>query len=465
MKNTIRILSILLIAVLSAFSARAQQPTLQNFRPYDKSGLNVFELPKNDTIPFTGMKVRLGLNSSFQFQNLGHENVINTDTLNGGYALLDLSGPAGKPDGIDDRTLIAISNGFNLAMANLNLDAQLYDGVHMNLVAYLSSRHHQEAWVKGGFIQFDKLTFLNSATIDNMMKYLTLKFGDYEVNYGDQHYRRSDGGNAMYNPFVENLIMDEFTTEIGGEVQAHVDGFFGVLQVTGGEIKGDISEPSAIDSVTKEANKRAPSFIGKIGYDEQLNPDLRVRISGSVYTTKSSTSNTLFGGDRTGSHYFSVMENYYSTYTGNAFSGRLNPGFTDQVTSYMINPFVKYHGLEVFGTLEFANGRKITESSVDRNATQYAIDVIYRFTKKENFWIAGRYNTVSADMLFTSPTFVTETQNVTINRYAVSMGWYVIKNVMAKLEYVNQDYQDFPLYDVKNQGNFNGIVFEAALGF
>ena len=39
-----------------------------------------------------------------------------------------------------------------------------------------------------------------------------------EINYGDAHFRRSDNGNAIYNPFVGNYIMDAFTTEIGGEV-------------------------------------------------------------------------------------------------------------------------------------------------------------------------------------------------------------------------------------------------------
>ena len=39
-----------------------------------------------------------------------------------------------------------------------------------------------------------------------------------EINYGDAHFRRSDNGNALYNPFVGNYIMDAFTTEIGGEV-------------------------------------------------------------------------------------------------------------------------------------------------------------------------------------------------------------------------------------------------------
>ena len=466
MKTTTKFFSALLIAVIVAFTAEAQQSSIQNFRPYDKNGLNIFELPKNDTLLFTGLKVRVGVSSAFQFQNLKHENVINTDTLNGGYTLIDVSGLAAKPDGIDDRTLIKLTNGFDLAMANLNLDAQLYDGIHMNLVLYLSSRHHQESWVKGGFIQFDKLTFLHSASIDNIMKYVTLRFGDYEVNYGDQHYRRSDGGNTMYNPFIENLIMDEFTTEIGGEIQVKVNGLIAVAEITGGEIKGDVSQQTAIDSVTGEINKRSPSIIAKLGYDKQVNSDLRLRLTGSVYTKKSSASNTIFGGDRTGSRYFSIMENYYSTLTGNPFSGRLNPGFSDQVTTFMVNPFIKFHGLELFGTLEFADGRRVTETAVNRKATQYAVDVIYRFTKKENFYIAGRYNTVSADMFFTAPgSFVPVIQNVSVNRVAVSAGWYVISNVLAKVEYVSQQYKNFPTYDLRNGGKFSGLMIEAAVGF
>src|SRR4051812_29588653 len=114
MKTTIKFLNALLIAVVTAFSARAQQPSIQNFRPYDKHGLNIYETSKNDSVPFDGLKVRLGISSAFQFQDLKHENFINTDTLLGGYTLIDLSGPAGKPDGVDDRTLIKLSNGFNL---------------------------------------------------------------------------------------------------------------------------------------------------------------------------------------------------------------------------------------------------------------------------------------------------------------------------------------------------------------
>ncbi|MFI5134856.1 MAG: hypothetical protein ACHQD9_03280, partial [Chitinophagales bacterium] len=418
--------------------------------------------------PWTGFKFRIGLNSAFQFQDLNHQNTVDTNQFTGnqtGWNLIDAN-----KDKVDDRQLVSLSNGFNLAMANLNLDAQLYDGVHMNLVAYLSSRHHQECWVKGGFIQFDKLTFLKSDAINDIMQYFTIKFGDYEVNYGDQHYRRSDGGNTMYNPFVENLVMDEFTTEIGGELQGHYNGFIGVFEMTGGEIQGNVTKSTTIDAVDSTYNKRAPSIIGKLGYDKQVNNDLRVRLTGSVYTTKSSASNTIFGGDRTGSKYFGVLENTAFSSTANAFSGRFNPGFSDQVTTYMINPFVKFHGLELFGTLEWANGRKVNEIT-KRDASQYAVDVIYRFPANQHFFVAGRYNTVTAQPYLTDPTgalWVSDggsVPNVTINRYVFSAGWYILDQIMLKAEYVNQDYKNFPTFDIRNSGKFNGVMIEASLGF
>ena len=130
--------------------------------------------------------------------------------------------------------------------------------------------------------------------------------------------------------------------------------------------------------MTGKKNAYAPAFHGKLGYDKQLNKDLRCIISGSVYAVKSAASNSLFSGDRTGSHYFFVMENTLATAAANATSGRYNPGFSQQVTTFMINPFVKFKGFELFGSYEMAQGSKITELKT-RTATQYAADLLYMF--------------------------------------------------------------------------------------
>jgi len=423
---------------------QAQQEPFQYFRPNNKMGINVFESTKNDTIPFTVFTVRIGGNFTQDFQALRHQNI---------------AVPVYDVDGVNTNQLVLLTNGFNRAMANLIIDAQLADGIRMNLTMYLSTRHHEETWVKGGYIQFDKLLFLKSDFINNIMKSVTIKIGDYEVDYGDQHFRRSDGGNAIYNPFLENYIMDEFATEIGGEIYYHpLSGLIAMIGITDGELNPTVIASSKIDTATGKLNRYAPAFHGKLGYDKQFNKDIRFRITGSFYVDKSAAGNTLFFGDRTGSRYFFIMENTIASSTVNAWSGRYNPLFSEQVTTFMINPFIKYKGLELLGTYESAKGRMITEVDL-RTAKQYAVDLIYRFPQeKENFWIGGRYNSIKTSLPL-NPT------DITINRTAGSLGWFVTKNLMLKAEYVNQVYKDFKSTDIRSGGKFDGIMIEASIGF
>ncbi|HSF45465.1 MAG TPA: hypothetical protein VLA58_05620, partial [Chitinophagaceae bacterium] len=186
--------------------------SIQNFRYYDQRGINVFETPK-DNVTFQGLRVRFGAGFTQQFQGLKHENY-----LSGTPAL-----PTTSPE--YNNQLYKLSAGFNTAQANLNMDVQLADGIRLHLVTYLSARHHNEAWVKGGYIQFDKLPFKGQFW-DKLMDHITVKVGHMEINYGDAHFRRSDGGQTLYNPFMENYIIDAFTTEIGGEVYARLGSLF-----------------------------------------------------------------------------------------------------------------------------------------------------------------------------------------------------------------------------------------------
>lgn len=398
--------------------------------------MNVFETPKVDNYDTDGFKLNLGGSFTQSFQSLKHSNTADPKLVNG----------------VDANKLVSIVPGFNTANANLYLDVQLDEGVNMNMTLYLSSRHHNETWVKGGYIQFDKIPFIKFDLLDNFMKYATIKVGHMEINYGDAHFRRSDNGNSLYNPFVENYIIDGFATEIGAELDLQYKGFLGVAAITNGKIKGDISEVLPVEGATSGVHN--PAIIGKLGYDKQLSESIRLRVTGSGYYTAGSLSNTLYGGDRSGSHYFGVMENALSTSA--AFSGRFNPGFSDKVGSLMGNLFLKVKGLEWFSTFEASSGRNRTEI-VERKASQLATDLIYRFGKNEKFWLGARYNTASSEIL--------NSTDVKIDRIAIVGGWFVTKNLLTKVEYVTQDYSDFAKTDIRNGGNFNGIVVEAVVGF
>jgi len=416
------------VFVMVAGTAFSQQAKIQNLRPYDKGGINMFETPKTDTVPFDDVKVKIGAGFTQQFQALKHSNT-STSTSQ----------------------LYKLRSGFNLATANLNIDAQLAKGIRLNLISYLSARHHQETWVKGGFVQIDASPF-NSEILDNIFKYVTVKIGHYEDNYGDAHFRRTDNGHALYNPFVGNYILDAFTTEIGAEIDFQKNGFLAVAAIHNGEIQGNINETPT----------RNPSFIGKLGYDKQVNTDLRLRLTGSIYHNNGAASNTLYTGDRGGSRYYLVMEpaltgGAATTAKDAAWSGNLRPGFSRQVTAIMINPFIKYQGLELFGTYETAKGKAITEAT-KRDVTQMVVEGVYRMGKNENLFVGLRYNTVKAELAGMA-------QEVKVNRVQAGAGWFVTKNMVVKAEYVNQKYNGYPTANLLSGGNFKGMIFEAAVGF
>ena len=81
---------------------------------------------------FEKLKVRLGADFAMQYQVLDH---------------------------FADSALIPLGTGFNLPTANMVIESLLAPGIKVNLTTYLSSRHHNETWVKGGYLIIDELPF------------------------------------------------------------------------------------------------------------------------------------------------------------------------------------------------------------------------------------------------------------------------------------------------------------------
>jgi len=399
------------------------------FRPHDARGLNVFEAPKQEGVEYNGFALQWGAAFTQQFQALEHENQATPNVVGG----------------VDLNSLINVGKGFNNADANLYMDAQLARGIRVALESYLSSRHHNETWVKDGYLLIDGSPWENEY-LDRLMQYVTLRLGHFEINYGDMHFRRSDNGQALFNPLVGNLLMDAFTTEIGGEVYARAHGLLAMAAVTGGEVRGQVLKPE----------QRSPSVIGKLGFDRQLTTDLRVRVTGSTYSTSKSISNTLYTGSRAGSRYYYVIENPNATESAQAWSGDVRPGFSRKVTAWVVNPFVKYRGLELFGNVEEAQGRAITETS-NRTWKHYAGEGVYRLLNNQ-LYVAGRYNVAKGTLLGITP-------EVTVKRVQVGGGWFLTQSLLAKGEYVEQRFEDFPATDIRSHAKFHGGMFEAVVSF
>lgn len=423
--------TLLVLLSVTALAVHAQRADLQYFRPNDARGLNVFETSKVDTVGFNGVAVRVGGDFTMQFQMLRQLN--------------------------DRGDLVQLGSDFNLPTANLNVDVQLLDGVRMHLKSYLSSRHHQEAWVKGGHMQIDKLDFIRPGFMEGLMKVTTITIGLDEFNYGDAHHRRSDNARTIFNPFVGNYIMDSFSTEAFGQVTVQHKGLLVVAGITNGKLNQS--------AVVNDNTDNAPSLYGKLGFDSQVNDDLRVRLTGSIYSNQGTTTGTwLYGGDRAGSRYYNVLHTVPDSLgntQGTDFDGRYNPRFL-KLTAIQIAPFVKYKGLEFFGIYELATGSNtFSEPLSDREGafTQIVAELLFRFGAQEQLYVGGRYNTVSGKMLESS------TEELTIARANVGFGWFISQNILVKAEYMDQQYLGEAWGGRFAGAGFKGVILEAAISF
>jgi hypothetical protein len=382
--------------------------------------------PAKQSAHFDGLQLQLGGSFAQAFQALGHENT---------------STPA------RNTALGAIRPGFSLASANLNVGAQLARGIRVDMESYMASRHYNYFWVKGGYATIDASP-IDVPLLHRIMEVTTIRAGHMEINYGDAHFRRTDGGNSIRNPFIENYIMDGFTTEIGAEVLVRGPmGTFVMGGITTGENKGNIRE-GAVDAT--------PALLGKLGFDNRFGDNRRIRLTGSVYNSTSSPSMSLYGGDRAGSRYWGVLEDTATLRAGTAFTnGRVNPRFANEVTAVMVNPYIEFGNLEFFGLLERAEG-KAASATERREVNQIAGDLVYRLMN-DRLYVGGRYNRVTGD--FSNQT------GLEVTRRALAAGWFITPNMLTKVEYVTQKYDGFSPTDIHNGARFSGFVVEGVIAF
>ena len=265
-KNT----HLVLIAMLAIFTLGANAQNVQYLRQAGYDGLNVFETKKTNDVEFEKLSIKVGGDFAIQFQSLDHSNDMNN--------------------------LTAIGGNVNLPTANLNFDVQLADGIRMHLRTFLSSKHHEETWVKGGYIQMDKLDFIKKDFLKNIMDVTTLRIGVDQLNFGDAHFRRSDNAMAIYNPFVGNYLMDAYTVEPFVEITLQPRDYVIVAGISNGLLNPTVDKtisPWGSSTITGEKDLKV-TFYGKLGMDRQINEALRVRLTGSFISESGYNKETIY---------------------------------------------------------------------------------------------------------------------------------------------------------------------------
>ncbi|KGL63942.1 hypothetical protein [Polaribacter sp. Hel1_85] len=440
--------NIILIAILALWGVNTNAQNIQYLRPAGYDGLNVFETKKSNDIEFEKLSVKIGADFAIQFQSVDQSN--------------------------DMDNLTVIGGNVNLPTANLNFDVQLADGVRMHLRTFLSAKHHNETWVKGGYIQMDKLDFIKKDFLKSIMDVTTLRVGVDQLNYGDAHFRRSDNAMAIYNPFVGNYLMDAYTVEPFVEITMQPKDYLIVAGISNGLLNPTVEKtitPWGADNIVGEKDLKV-TFYGKLGIDREINEALRVRLTGSFISESGyNNGDHLYSGDRAGSRYYNLFNyNNSGDFTSSGdFSGRFTPGFKNN-TSYQINPFIQYKGLEFFGIYETSKGNK-AEGNEKGSFTQLGTELLYRFGEQGQFYVAGRYNSVKGNADYAAGG--TKPSDQEINRTNIGAGWFMTKNILMKAEYVKQSYNsDATAWSpnawtpaILSGAEMNGMVIEAIISF
>ncbi|MDX1808748.1 MAG: hypothetical protein R3331_04370 [Sulfurospirillaceae bacterium] len=377
-----------------------------------------FEAPK-DTSTFKKVEVNIDFGLTFNYQGLTQNYTPTTGTA------LDLQ------------------SGFILPTADLDVRAKVMSGFNVYLKTMLSSHHHNDTYVQGGYATIDNLDFITPGFGSAFMDNATIKMGVYMPDIGDDHFSRTSNAQVFDNPFITNPAAELYLDAPFAEVLYRMPAInmFGLVGYTTGQVN-----PT---DVTKSAGSAAPMFYGKVGYDKQLNESLRTRVTESLVYVNNTNKHNLFHGDKAGT----VAADIFGVTNGFGSEWNPLPDFADLVVS-MTNVFVKYNKTELSGMYQYANGA--TNTGVSLKFNHYTLSAVQRFGMNDRFYAAIRYENGKVKRS-------DDTTNDKLTQTELALGWFLSKNAMAKVEYIDQKRENFSSFI--GNAKFSGYMVQAALRF
>ncbi len=114
-------------------------------------------------------------------------------------------------------------------------------------------------------------------------------------------------------------------------------------------------------------------------------------------------------------------------------------------------------GRVLYGNIETATGGGPSDAA-NRTWRQISGDVVVRLLPNDMAYLAARYNTAAGEIAGAAA-------DVNVQRVQVGGGLFITRNILAKLEYVNQTYNKYPVTNILNGGAFKGLMLEGAVAF
>lgn len=350
----------------------------------------------------------------------------------------------------DAASMSNLSSGIHAALGNMHIIAALAEGIDVYAELYLSSKHHPGAvYDREGWVRISKLPEgWDMLGLNNVFRYIDIKAGHFETDFGNQHLTRSDNAQVQNNPLIGNYLVDPNTVEAGVEVIGTVGGL-NLLAGLGNGVTVEDFQPG-----------RGYSVHGKIWYQPH---DSLFNLAASAYRVDHSSNPTggvnrgsgaeFFAGNRSGSRYSGVIR-------GGADAGQLLLGRGQNLTAWQLDGVLNLEPLRLSGLIGRMEDEDINGSDAGEpreEATYYGAEVQYNVLFGMAY-LAGRYSGASV------PTYRGTAMDARVDRFQIGLGLRLLDYMLVKGEYVNQRYSGFTTDFVQNP-RFSGFLLEASASF
>jgi len=278
--------------------------------------------------------------------------------------------------------------------------------------------------------------------LKQLLSFANVKAGQFDIDFGDHRYRRTDNARGQRNPFIGNTLIDPSATEVGVEVYSKPGNVVNWLVGVG--------------SGSEQGSFEAERGMG-LHAKTWVNLD-QLRLSASAYYLdheRSATSfSNLYRASRSGGQYNGVFDN------GNA-PGGVFVGLGKTLTAYQLDA-TWYGGVyEVYSHV----GNVTEQAPTGDESWNYAtLDGVLRLTPR--LYVDARYDVAFADKLRGN------SSDGRIDRVQIGGGYWLFKPVLFKLEYVHERLSGFSAADGTISGveawrkpSFQGVVAEFTFSY
>lgn len=354
-----------------------------------------------------------------------------------------------------------LSPGFQTAYGNFSFLADIERKLEMYFNVFIADSPHPDR-MQGdeGYLLVRELpgTLGETPWLRSLFETVEVKAGQFELDFGDAHYRRSLNAAVQRNLLIGNYVVDPRTTEIGVEVSSD-EGRFPVNWLVGvgsGGETGDFQKNHAL------------SLHGKLWGC----PIEHLRTSSSIYWTDQSKSPTnsrtnLFRANRSGSPYAGVLDN-------SSAAGDVLPTTGQRVLATQFDATWEADPVEVyghFGWVQDGDNNGNTNGSPRSSWLYYALEGSYHFTPR--LYGALRYSGASALRLVSAASSSRDVDSGgLVHRVQLGGGYWLTKTILTKLEYVYQLYNGFEADGSQVSGvdtwldpSFHGMLAEVSFAF